>query len=97
VATTRIRLSRMDYNEAPEAFLILLMNAKTIESKNLTLEGETPKVMWALWVSWCNLVPQLPRVVTFAYDLCFRCVIARWKGLSESYTFYHQTLTPSTV
>jgi hypothetical protein len=28
VVATCIRLSRMDYNEAPEAFLILLMNAK---------------------------------------------------------------------
>jgi hypothetical protein len=32
-------------------------------SKNLILEGEMPKVMWTLWVSWCNLVPQLPRVI----------------------------------
>jgi hypothetical protein len=54
-----------------------------------------PKVMWALWVSWCNLVPQLPRVITFAYDLRFRRVIARWKGISENYTFHHQNLTPS--
>jgi hypothetical protein len=53
--------------------------------------------MWALWVSWCNLVPQLPRVITFAYDLCFRRVIARWKGLSENYTFHRQTLTLFTV
>jgi hypothetical protein len=55
-----------------------------------------PKVMWALWVSWCNLVPQLPRVVTFACDLRFRRVIARWKGISDLYTFRCQTLTPST-
>jgi hypothetical protein len=42
--------------------------------------------MWALWVSWCNLVPQLPRVINFAYDLCFRHVIAHWKGISYNYT-----------
>jgi hypothetical protein len=69
---------------------------KPYTSKNLTLEGETPKVMWALWVSWCNLVPQLPRVITFAYELRFRRVIARWKGLSENYTFHHQILNLST-
>jgi len=34
-----------------------------------------------------KLVHQLPGVVTFAYDLCFRRTIARWKGLSEDYTF----------
>ena len=71
----------MDYNEAREAFFILLMNPKFLVIQNLTLEGETPTIMWALWVSWCNLVPQLPRVVTFAYDLRFRRVIARWKGI----------------
>jgi hypothetical protein len=38
-----------------------------------------PKVMWA---PMGNLVPQLPAVVTFANDLCFRCMIARWKCLS---------------
>jgi hypothetical protein len=32
-----------------------------------------PKVMWA---PMGKLVPQLPGVVTFAYDLRFRCVIA---------------------
>jgi len=46
-----------------------------------------PKFMWALWVSWCNLVPQLPRVITFSYDLYFRRVKARWKGVLERYTF----------
>jgi hypothetical protein len=30
-----------------------------------------------------KLVHQLPGGVTFAYDLCFRCVIARWKGIVE--------------
>jgi hypothetical protein len=87
----------MDYNEALEVFLILLMNAQTLDIQNPTLEGETQKFMWALWVSWCNLVPQLPRVVTFAYDLHFRRVIARWKGISKGYTFHCQTLTSSIV
>jgi hypothetical protein len=41
-----------DYNEAPKAFLTLLMNEKTLDIKNLTLGDETPKFMWALWVSW---------------------------------------------
>jgi hypothetical protein len=53
-----------------------------------------PKVMWA---PMGKLVPQLPGVVTFAYDLCFRCVIARWKGIFENYTLFHQTLTLSIV
>jgi hypothetical protein len=30
-----------------------------------------------------KFVHQLPRVVTFAYDLRFRRVIARWKGIVE--------------
>jgi hypothetical protein len=30
-----------------------------------------------------KLVHQLPGVVTFAYDLHFRRVIARWKGIIE--------------
>ena len=72
MAATRICLSKMAYNEATEALFILLMNAKT-----LTLEGETPKFMWALWVSLCNLVPQVTRVINFAYDLRFMLVIAR--------------------
>jgi hypothetical protein len=33
VAATCIRLSIMEYNEAPEALFILLMNAKTIDIK----------------------------------------------------------------
>jgi hypothetical protein len=36
---------------------------------------------------WGKLVHQLLEVVTFAYDLRFRCTIAHWKGLSEEYTF----------
>jgi hypothetical protein len=39
---------------------------------------------------WGKLVHQLPRVVTFAYDLCFRHVIARWKGIFENYALCHQ-------
>ena len=53
-----------------------------------------PKVKWA---PMGKLVPQLLGVVTFAYDLCFRHVIARWKGLSENYTFCRQNLTPSII
>jgi hypothetical protein len=34
-----------------------------------------------------KLVHQLPRVVTFAYDLCFRHVIARWKGIIKEIHF----------
>ena len=40
-----------------------------------------PKVMWA------PLVHQLPKVVTFAYDLRFRHVIPRWKGIIEDIHF----------
>jgi hypothetical protein len=53
--------------------------------------------MWVVWVSWCNLVPQLPRVINFAYDLCFRHVISCWKGISENYTLHHHALTSSIV
>jgi hypothetical protein len=35
-----------------------------------------------------KLVHQLPGVVTFAYDLRFRRMIARWKDLSEKYNFW---------
>jgi hypothetical protein len=34
-----------------------------------------------------KLVHQLPGVVTFAYDLRFRRVIARWKGIVEEIHF----------
>jgi hypothetical protein len=34
-----------------------------------------------------KLVHQLPGVVTFAYDLCFRRVIARWKGIIREIHF----------
>jgi len=40
-----------------------------------------------MWALMDKLVPQLPGVVTFAYDLCFRHVIVRWKGLFEKYSF----------
>jgi hypothetical protein len=53
-----------------------------------------PKVMWA---PMGKLVPQLPEVITFAYDLCFRCVIARWKGIFEKYTLICKTLKFSIV
>jgi hypothetical protein len=52
-----------------------------------------PKVMWALMG---KLVPQIPGVVTFLYDLRFRHVIARWKGILENYTLCHQNLASST-
>jgi hypothetical protein len=34
-----------------------------------------------------KLVHQLPGVVTFAYDLCFRRMIAHWKGIVEEIHF----------
>jgi hypothetical protein len=34
-----------------------------------------------------KLVHQLPGVVTFAYDLCFRRMIAHWKGIIEEIHF----------
>ena len=36
-----------------------------------------------------KLVHQLPGVVMFPYDLHFRCVIARWKGIIEEIHFRH--------
>jgi hypothetical protein len=44
---------------------------------------------------WGKLVHQLPGVVTFAYDLHFRCTIAHWKELSKEYTCFHHTLAKS--
>jgi hypothetical protein len=35
-----------------------------------------------------KLVHQLLGVVTFAYDICFRCMIARWKGIIEEIHFW---------
>ena len=49
-----------------------------------------PKVMWA---PMGKLVPQLPRNVTFSYNLCFMRMIACWKGILERYTLCHQTMT----
>ena len=66
--------------------------SKPQTSKNLTLGDETPKLMWS---PMGKLVPQLPMVVTFSYELRFRHVIARWKVISQNYTFHHQTLTLS--
>ena len=37
-----------------------------------------------------KLVHQLPGVVTFAYDLRFRRMIARWKDISENYNFWSE-------
>ena len=34
-----------------------------------------------------KLVHQLPEVITFAYDLYFRRVIARWKGIIKEINF----------
>jgi hypothetical protein len=34
-----------------------------------------------------KLVHQFPGVITFAYDLCFRRMIARWKGIIEEIHF----------
>ena len=53
-----------------------------------------PNVMWA---PMGKLVPQLPEIVTFAYDLCFRRMIARWKGIFEKYTLCCHTLNLSTI
>jgi hypothetical protein len=43
-----------------------------------------------------KLVHQLPGVVTFAYDLRFRRVIARWKGIVEEIHF-GGSIMPSTI
>jgi hypothetical protein len=39
-----------------------------------------------------KLVHQLPGVVTFAFDLRFRCLIARWKGIIEEIHFGHSII-----
>jgi hypothetical protein len=44
-----------------------------------------------------KLVPQLPGVVTFSYDLHFSRVISHWKGCFEKYTLCHQKLTMSAI
>jgi hypothetical protein len=43
-----------------------------------------------------KLVHQLPGVVTFAYDLRFRRVIARWKGIIEEIHF-GASIMPSAI
>ena len=53
-----------------------------------------PKVMWA---PMGKLVPQLHGVITFAYDLHFRHVIAHYKGIFEKYTLCNQNMTLSIV
>ena len=42
------------------------------------------------WPRLGKLVHQLPGVVTFAYDLRFRRVIDRWKGIAEEIHFGSQ-------
>jgi hypothetical protein len=76
------------YNEALEAFLILLMNSKT-----LNIQKPNPRRRNAK----SRVVAQLLRVVNFSYNLCFRSVIAHWKGILEKYTLCHQNLTLSIV
>jgi hypothetical protein len=43
-----------------------------------------------------KLVHQLPGVVTFAYNLCFRRMIARWKGIIEEIHF-RGSIMPSDI
>ena len=43
-----------------------------------------------------KLVHQLPRVVTFAYDLHFRSIIAHWKGIIKEIHF-GGSIMPSTI
>jgi hypothetical protein len=43
-----------------------------------------------------KLVHQLPRVVTFSYDLRFRCMIDHWKGIVEEIHF-EGSIMPSVV
>jgi hypothetical protein len=38
-----------------------------------------------------KLVQQLPGVITFAYDLCFRRMISHWKGIIEEIIFGAQS------
>ena len=45
---------------------------------------------------WGKLIHQLPRVLTFAYDLRFRRLIAHWKGTFENYKLFHQIVISST-
>ena len=94
VAYMCIRIRRMSTMRISRYFLYYSWIPKPYISKTLTLGGETPKFMWA---PMGKLVPQLLGVVTFAYNLCFRCVIAHCKGILEKYTLCDQTLTLSVV
>jgi len=82
------------YNEAPKAFLTLLMNSKTID-----IQKPNPR----RWNTKSYVGPNgsvgtsTSRVVNFEYDLGFRHMIARWKGVFERYTLCNQTLTLSIV
>jgi hypothetical protein len=94
-----------DYNEVQKAFFNI--NGKTLNiQKTLTRKMKNQKVydsnvemkrQKSCGPQWGKLVQQLPEVVTFAYDLCFRHTIAHWKGLSEEYTSCCQTMTMSMV
>jgi hypothetical protein len=44
-----------------------------------------------------KLVHQLPGVVTFAYDLRFRHMIARWKGIVEDIHFGGSIMTSAII
>jgi hypothetical protein len=44
-----------------------------------------------------KLVHQLPGVVTFAYDLRFRHVIARWKGIVQEIYFWGSIMIYSII
>jgi hypothetical protein len=50
-----------------------------------------------MWALMGKLVPQHTGIITFAYELRCRHVIARWKGLFENYTLCCQNPTPSIV
>jgi hypothetical protein len=45
-----------------------------------------------MWAPMGKLVPQLHEVVTFAYDLCFKHVIAHWKGILDKYTLCRKNM-----
>jgi hypothetical protein len=83
-----------DYNESLEAFLTSIMNSKTLDIQKPNPRRWNTKSMWT---SMGKLVPQLPTVITFSYDLSFRHVISHWKGIFENYTLCHQTPTMSIV
>jgi hypothetical protein len=49
--------------------------------KTLDIQKPNPSILG-------KLVHQLLVVITFAYDLRFRCMIARWKGIIEGINFW---------